>query len=175
MEENHDQGTGDRYLVELELKEISTGKSARFSEYVYRPWGAQHLCTPEGVAWNKNAVINIILTTENNQGRWILHFLDNMAKIHKRTKDFNFNVIIVDFDSKDLDIDDALKKAAIPNYHYINIKEKFRKVVGLQKAASTITDPNSIVFVMDLHIDIPYFFLDDIRKVSNTNNYYNYI
>ena len=68
MEENHDPGKGDRYLVELELKEISNGKSVRFSEYVYRPWGAHTLCTPVGVAWNKSAVINILLTTGNNQG-----------------------------------------------------------------------------------------------------------
>ena len=166
VEENHDQGTGDRYLVELELKEISSGKSERFSEYVYRHQGAQKLCTPVGVAWNKSAVINILLTTGNNQGRWILHFLDNMAKIYNRTKDANFNVIIVDFDSKDIDLDNALKKTAIPSYQYANIKEKFRKVVGLQQAASMVKDPNSIVFVMDLHIDIPYHFLDDVRKVS---------
>ena len=165
MEENHDQGTGDRYLVELELKEISTGKSARFSEYVYKPWGAQHLCIPEGVAWNKSAVINILLTTGNNQGRWILHFLDNMAKIHNRTKDFNFNVIITDFDSKDIDLENALKKAAIPNFSYAKIKDKFSRALGLQLAAAMVKDPNSILFTIDLHLDIPYHFLDDVRKV----------
>ena len=166
VEENHDQGTGDRYLVELELKEISSGKSARFSEYVYRPRGVKTLCTPVGMAWNKSAVVNIILTTGNYQGRWILHFLNNIAEIHNRTKDFNFNVIIADFDSKDLDLRDAMRKAAIPSYQHVNIKENFRKVVGLQQAADMIRDPNSIVFVMDLHIDIPYHFLDDVRKVS---------
>ena len=170
VEENHDQGTGDRYLVEIELKEISSRMSARFSEYLYRPWGAETLCTPVGVAWNKSAVINIILSTGNNQGRWILHFLDNMAKIYSRTKDSNFNVIIADFDSKDLDLENALKKAAIPGYQYVIIKEKFKKVVGLQQAAAMIADPNSIVFIMDLHIDIPYHLLDDVRKVSVLNN-----
>ena len=166
VEENCDPGTGYRYLVELELKEISRGKSVRFSEYVYRPWGAQALCNPVGVAWNKSAVVNILLTTGNNQGRWILHFLDNMARIYNRTKDANFNVVIVDFDSKDIDLGNALKTARIPSYQYVNIKGKFKKVIGLQKAASMVTDPNSIVSVMDLHIDIPYYYLDDLRKVS---------
>ncbi|KAJ7387257.1 B4galnt3p [Desmophyllum pertusum] len=45
VEENHDQGTGDRYLVELELKEFSSGKSVRFSKYLYRHWGTHALCT----------------------------------------------------------------------------------------------------------------------------------
>ena len=165
VEENHDQGTGDRYLVEMELKEISSGKSVRFSEYVYRPWGAQTLCSPVGVAWNKSAVINILLTTGNNQGRWILHFLDNMAKIYNRTKDFNVNVVIADFGSKDINIENALKKAAIPSYQYANIKDTFSRALGLQLAAKMVRDPNSIMFAMDLHLDIPYHFLDDVRKV----------
>ena len=165
VEENHDQGTGDRYLVEMELKKISSGKSARFSEYVYRPWGAKTLCTPVGVAWNKSAVVNILLTTGNNQGRWIAHFLDNMAKIYNRTKDFNFNVIITDFDSKDIDLKSALKKASIPSYQYAKIKDKFSRALGLQLAAEMVKDPNSILFAMDLHLDIPYHFLDDVRKV----------
>ena len=166
VEENHDPGTGYRYLVEMELKEILSGKSVRFSEYVYRPWGGQALCTPVGVAWNKNAVVNILLTTGNNQGRWILHFLDNMARIYNRTKDANFNVVIVDFDSKDIDIDDALKKAAIPSYQYANTKGDFSRALGLQKAAEMVRDPNSVLFAIDLHLDIPHHFLDDVRKVS---------
>lgn len=170
MEENHDQGTGDRYLVELELQEISSKKSVRFSEYLYRPWGAETLCTPVGVAWNKSAVINILLTTGNNQGRWILHFLDNMAKIYKRTKDSNFNVIITDFDSTDLDFENVLKKAAIPSYQFAKIKDKFSRALGLQLAAEMVKDPNSILFAMDLHIDTPYHFLDDVRKVCNCAN-----
>ena len=166
MEEKHDQRKGDRYLVELELKENSIGRPVRFSEYVYRPWGAQTLCTPVGVAWKKSAVVNILLTTGNNQGRWILHFLDNMARIYNRTKDANFNVVIVDFDSKDIDIDNALKKASIPSYQYTNTKGDFSRALGLQKAAEMVRDPNSILFAMDLHLDIPYHFLDDVRKVS---------
>ena len=166
VEENRDPGTGYRYLVEMELKEILSGKSVRFSEYVYRPWGAQALCTPVGVAWNKNVVVNILLTTGNNQGRWILHFLENMARIYNRTKDANFNVVIVDFDSKDIDIGNALKKAAIPSYQYTNTKGDFSRALGLQKAAEMVRDPNSILFAMDLHLDIPYHFLDDVRKVS---------
>ena len=167
VEENHDKGTGDRYLVELELKEISSGKFVRFSEYLYRPWGTHALCTPVGVAWNKSAIINILLTTGNNQERWILHFLDNMAKIHKKTKDSKFNVIITDFDSKDLDLEKALNSSELPHFQYKKINDKFQRALGLQLAANMVTDPNSILFTMDLHLDIPYHFLDDVRKVCN--------
>ena len=170
VEENHDEKRGDRYLVELELEEITSGKSARFSEYVYKQRGVDTLCTPEGMTWNKSAVINILLTTGNNQGRWILHFLENMARIYSETKDSKVNVIIVDFDSKDLDIEKALKQAAIPNYQYANKNDKFSRASGLQRAAEMVKEPNSIVFAMDLHLDIPYHFLDDVRKVSVLSN-----
>ena len=170
MEENHDQGTGDRYLVELELVEISSGKSVRFSEYVYRRWGMDDLCSPVGIAWNKSAVINIILTTGNNQGRWLLHFLYHMSKIHKRTKDFNFNVVITEYDGIDVDLKAALKRSGIPHYQHVRLPGKFQKALGLQLAAGMVKDPNSILFVMDLHLDIPYHFFDDVRKVSNQSD-----
>lgn len=155
-------------MVELELQEITSGKSVRFSQYVYKQRGVETLCTPEGVTWNKSAMINILLTTGNNQGRWILHFLENMRKIYNKTKDSNFNVIITDFGSKDLDIEKALKQAAIPNYQYANINDKFSRALGLQRAAEMVKEPNSIVFAMDLHLHIPYHFLDDVRKVCIT-------
>ena len=167
MEEKHDQGTGDRYLVELELIEISSGKSVRFSEYVYRPWGTTDLCTPVGVASNRNAVVNVILTTGNNQGRWLLHFLNLMSRIHNRTKDFNLNVVITEFDGVDIDLKAALERSAIPKYQHARLQGKFQKALGLQLAAGMVKDPSSILFVMDLHLDIPYHFFDDVRKVSN--------
>ena len=83
-----------------------------------------------------------------------------------RSVGLNFNVVIVDFDSKDIDIDNALKKAAIPSYQFTNTKGDFSRALGLQKAAEMVRDPDSILFAMDLHLDIPYHFLDDVRKVS---------
>ena len=166
VEKNPDPGTGERFLVELELVEVSSGKSVRFSEYVYRPWGTQALCSPEGIAWNKSAIINIILTTGNNQGRWLLHFFNHMSKIHKKTKDFNFNIVITEYDGIDIDLKEALKRSGVPHYQHVRLQGKFQKALGLQLAAGMVKDPNSIVFVMDLHLDIPYHFLDDVRKVS---------
>lgn len=166
MEQNHDRGTGDRYLVELELREISSGKHVRFSEYVYRPWDTHVLCTPEGVTWNKSAVINILLTIGNKQGSWILHFLNHMSKIFKKTNDSNFNIVVTEFDGVDIDMKKALKKSGIPHYQHVRLREGFKKAWGLQLAANMVTNPNSILFVMDLHLDIPNHFLDDVRKVS---------
>lgn len=168
MEENHDPEKGDRYLVELELKEISSRRSLRFSEYVYRLKESGAFCIPVGVAWNKRAVVNILLATGNNQGRWTLHFLDHMSRIHNKTMDFNFNVIIAEFDGIDVDLKEALRKSGIPQYRHIRLRGRFEKAKGLQLAASTVTNPNSIVFVMDLHLDIPYHFLDDVRKVCES-------
>ena len=93
-----------------------------------------------------------------------------MSKIHKKTKDFNFNVVVTEFDGVDIDLKEALKKSEIPHYQHVRLQGKFQKAWGLQLAANMVTEPNSILFVMDLHLDIPYHFLDDVRKVSYHSN-----
>ena len=93
-----------------------------------------------------------------------------MSKIHRKTKDFNFNVVVTEFDGVDINLKEALKRSGIPRYQHVRLREKFQKAWGLQLAANMVKNPNSIVFVMDLQLDIPYHFLDDVRKVSDHGN-----
>ncbi|KAJ7387252.1 B4galnt3p [Desmophyllum pertusum] len=105
---------------------------------------------PSTTGTTKDAGFNISLTT--------------CPKIHKKTKDFNFNVVVTEFDGVDIDLKEALKKSEIPHYQHVRLQGHFQKAWGLQLAANMVTEPNSILFVMDLHLDIPYHFLDDVRK-----------
>ncbi|KAK3747750.1 hypothetical protein QZH41_000506 [Actinostola sp. cb2023] len=155
-----------KYLVELQLLDGDTKKSVRFSEYVYLPKGSNNLCYPEGFMWNKTSMVNFIVTSGRNQGKWVYHFIQNMAKIYEETKDNNFNVIINDFLCPDADIKQALESSSLPNYLYLTNTGNFQKTLGIQQAADAITDPNGIVVVLDLHLDVPSYFLDDIRKAS---------
>lgn len=165
VEHNHDPKQGDRYLVELVLEETTTKIMLRFSEYLYQRQGAAELCYPHNIRWNKKAVINIIVTSGGNQARWIHHFVDNMARIYNTTKDSNFNVIIVDFHDSETKLKSALERSAIPNYMLLQNKGRFHKTLAIQHAADMVIDPNEIVFVVDLHLEIPANILDEIRKV----------
>lgn len=49
-----------------------------------------------------------------NQARWVAQFLADMAALHARTGDSRFSVILVDFESEDMDVERALRTAQLP-------------------------------------------------------------
>jgi len=49
-----------------------------------------------------------------NQARWVQQFISDMVGLYDITKDANFNVILVDFDSDDMDVEKALRDARLP-------------------------------------------------------------
>lgn len=49
-----------------------------------------------------------------NQARWVQQFISDMVSLYDITKDANFNVILVDFDSDDMDVEKALQDARLP-------------------------------------------------------------
>ena len=164
IEENKDVEKGSRFLVELELETVNLSKKLRFSQYVYQFNNSSKLCYPENFQWNKTADVNVIITL-GNQGRWAKHFINTMAEIYDETKDTNLNVIIVDFDSQDIDIIEALKQSSLPRYTLIKHTGPFHKTHAIQIAANTITNPDAITLQLDLHLTVPSNFIDIVRKV----------
>lgn len=164
VEENIDPGKGVRYLIELELRHISEGRTVRFSEYVYLPKGSLSLCYPEDFRWNRSAVVNIILTV-GGQGRWAKYFVDSIEEVYNASKDENINLIIVDFNNQDVNLKDELEASSIPRFALLQRYGGFFKSEAIQQAANTILDPNSIILLMDLHLLIPHNFIDIVRKV----------
>lgn len=51
-----------------------------------------------------------------NQARWVAQFLADMALLHAHTGDSHFSVILVDFESEDMDVEQALRAARLPRY-----------------------------------------------------------
>ena len=49
-----------------------------------------------------------------NQARWVIQFLADMAALHASTGDSRFNVVLVDFESEDMDVERALRAARLP-------------------------------------------------------------
>lgn len=49
-----------------------------------------------------------------NQARWVQQFISDMASLFLNTKDANFNIILVDFDSDDMNVEKALQEAHLP-------------------------------------------------------------
>jgi len=104
VERNFDKERGNRFLLELLLREESTQKIQSFSEYFYRFHNKPEvLCKPDGIRWTPNIKINAILTTKS-QGPWVIHYIENMARIIHATGDKNVHFIIVDYGNNGVDV-----------------------------------------------------------------------
>ncbi|XP_028811342.1 beta-1,4-N-acetylgalactosaminyltransferase 3-like isoform X1 [Denticeps clupeoides] len=169
VERRVDEKLGSRYFLELEI-ETAKGEHRLLSRYVYVPNSHEEkeepgpmLCSPQGFSWNPKATVNILIAVRN-QARWVVHFINQMEKIYRATKDENFNVVITDHHSDDLDVEKALQKADLPRYQYKRLEGTFEKTVAVQTAIDLVEDDHSIIFLCDLHLHYPLNFIDTIRK-----------
>lgn len=83
------------------------------------------------------------------------------------------HVIVVDYESKDIDIEAVLNRSTIKWYSVVTIsgEQGFQRAVALQRGAAVVTDPHSILFMCDLNLKIPSSLIATIRKVVINNDY----
>ncbi|NWR79830.1 B4GN4 acetylgalactosaminyltransferase, partial [Centropus unirufus] len=194
VEKRRDTARGNRYLLELELAERGQrtvrlseyvyvllhqgrqddsaegnpqGPAPGATEPQPGTWsilyGRPVLCRPLRLSWKQDVMVHFVVPVKN-QARWVQQFILDMAHLYEVTKDANFNVILVDFDSDDMDVQKALRDARLPRYQYLQRSGNFERSAGLQAGVDTIEDGHSIVFLCDLHIHFPANILDSIRK-----------
>ncbi|NXS61492.1 B4GN4 acetylgalactosaminyltransferase, partial [Brachypteracias leptosomus] len=194
VEKRRDTARGNRYLLELELSErgqrrvrlseyvyvlLHQGKQDDSAEAnpegpalgATEPqpstwsilYGKPVLCRPLRLSWRQEVMVHFVVPVKN-QARWVQQFISDMARLYEATKDANFNIILVDFDSDDMDVEKALRDARLPRYQYLRRTGNFERSAGLQAGVDMVEDGHSIVFLCDLHIHFPANILDSIRK-----------
>lgn len=107
MELNPDEKRGNRFFLELILFEVKTKELQRLSEYLYQLKDSSMLCQPKGMVWSPNAKINAVITAKS-QGAWIVHYIQNMAKVIHETNDQNVHFVISDYGNNGVNIEDEL-------------------------------------------------------------------
>ncbi|NXE67807.1 B4GN4 acetylgalactosaminyltransferase, partial [Calcarius ornatus] len=194
VEKRRDTARGNRYLLELELAErgqrtvrlseyvyvlLHQGKQDDSAEAnpdglalgATEPqpsawsilYGKSVLCRPLRLSWRQDVMVHFVVPVKN-QARWVQQFISDMAGLYGATGDANFNVILVDFDSEDMDVEKALQDARLPRFQYLRRTGNFERSAGLQAGVDMVEDEHSIVFLCDLHIHFPANILDSIRK-----------
>ena len=95
----------------------------------------------------------------------MVHFLDNLEEIFVSTGDKNTQLIVFDFESNDIDVEAELKTRQLPPYTLLKRSGIYSRSISINAAIRTVKDPHSIVFTLDLHLEITFSILDDARKV----------
>lgn len=156
---------GDRYLIELELWDQIKNKSFILSEYIYQHSGSGKLCYPTGMNWNRTVPVYLLISVRK-QGEWVWHFIKNMEQLYLDTKDENLHLVLYDYNSTDIDIEEELQKSSFKNYKVLKMAEgKYSRTYSLNRAAEAVSDPHAIIFTLDLHLEIPLSFPNNVRKV----------
>jgi len=157
---------GDRFSVDLELGLNGSSQSFRLSEHVFDKKLGHGLCFPEGMQWNFNTTVYFILPVKD-QGRWVYHFINELTVASLLTGDKNFHVIVADFESEDIDLGKAFDTSLLHSRHTIvSLEGRFSRTIGLSKAVERVPSEHDILFLFDLHIDVPVDIMDSVRKVS---------
>ncbi|KAJ8003123.1 hypothetical protein DPEC_G00166110 [Dallia pectoralis] len=176
IERRVDGAQGSRYFLELELRDRN-GQHVRLSHYIYaliRPSRSRNrglhpvspemlLCNPVGFQWNPTATVHVIVPVKN-QARWVQQLIVDMEALYQSTGDPNFNLIITDYNSTDMDIEKALTASKLHRFQYLKLNGNFERSAGLQAGIDLITDEHSIVFLCDLHLHFPTSIIDSVRK-----------
>ena len=167
MIEKPDPENGARFLLDLELGSLNgTSQTYRLTEHVYQSNGSHDLCFPEGMSWDNSATVYFIIPVKD-QGNWVHHFVKQVTRASLLTGDTNFHVIVVDFESKDIDMVEAFNTSLLSCRHsIIGLTGKFYKTLALNKAAEAVPNAHDIIFLFDLHIDVPADIMDSVRKVN---------
>lgn len=101
VERNVDFKLGNRFFLEMVLRNNKTNLYHRVSEYFFLPKNSSVLCLPEGMVWNPQLMVNVIINTKS-QGPWVEHYIRNIGRVIRETRDEMVKVILVDYGNNGL-------------------------------------------------------------------------
>eukprot|EP01137_Pigoraptor_chileana_P005860 Opistho-2@49508 len=169
------ENPGFRFLVELEVRQDGNDKLQRVSQYVYLPdgarsneqYGGSRLCASPDFAWNPHAKVHIVIAVKN-QGAWVRHLVADVEQLLRETGDRNFRLILVDFDSVDIDVEAHLAASQLPRdmWHVVKRTGSFERAGGIQSGVDAVTSPDDIVFLCDLHLEMPRTIIENVRRYT---------
>ena len=124
------------------------------------------LCYPRDLRWNKEAVVHLILTV-NQEGQRLHRFIEKLQQIFKETLEVDFHLLIIHSGKSGIDIGRILLRSLLSKYTVKQYRDgEFSWTRAINYGIKLIRDPGHIVLTTDVHMDLPASIFDDCRKVN---------
>eukprot|EP00736_Rhodelphis_marinus_P001088 Rmarinus@m.12877 len=162
-----DEEKGERYYVDLTVTHKEYGVelgTSQISGYSYLPIDATSMCRPQGVVPNLNASIYVVVG-HRGLPMWGKRFIDNIKRIRDQSGDNLITPVLVDYDyvNPTFDLKAYMESLDMPHL-YVPIDGPFTRTGSLNLGAEKIPDPKAIIFMCDLHLEIPHLLFDYVRR-----------
>ncbi|XP_066927984.1 uncharacterized protein [Clytia hemisphaerica] len=170
--------SGPKYFfVELDVRNKSHGskvfRASHFVEPINEP--TKDLCFVREWAPKGHGQVEInLMTAIKNQRAWLNYLILMLEELLAEIKDTNVILNLIDYNSTDGDYEQILKASKL-KFKYLNpirdskLSTKFSKVKALNYGIKHVQNENSIVFILDLHLQLPLNIFDRIRKLTIQN------
>lgn len=161
------------YLMELELGCNELDYTEKVVEYVYlhnkgeenSEGKLSQLCYPRGLAWNKEAMIHLIVAV-NREGQRFHRFIEKLETIYKDSLEVDFRLVVVHSNKSGVDIERILQGTVLQKYVVHKLDGEFSRARAINHGVKLIQDPLHIILTADVHMDLPSSVFEDCRKVS---------
>ena len=95
-----------------------------------------------------------------NQARWVQQLIVDMEDLYRDTQDPNFNLIITDYNSTDMDVEKALLTSTLP------------RCVRVQPCdGACLTDQSIVTFIKGLYCEATFTFRARYQYVKLSGNF----
>ncbi|XP_072017478.1 uncharacterized protein [Amphiura filiformis] len=161
---------GRLFLIEMATtvhrRPSAVDTSTYHTEYAIDSGQGDGICHPMDYAIHSDSKVYVIVTVKNLE-EWVGRLIKEFEQIQEQPGDCgDFELILTDFNNTDIALVHMVNASVIsPKIKIlVNMGDTYNKGAAVKSAVDLIQNPNDIVFLCDVHLEIPSIFLSDVRK-----------
>ena len=154
-----------RYLIEIIVHPLdNTSQLLLISENLFSASDqADIFCQHSMLRREEQPFVYLMVGVKNSQ-HWVKYLVENTERMYRDTRDDRFSLIIVDYESDDIDIEILLRESSLKNWILIRVERDLHPTDGINLALSQVPDGDNIFFTADLTLSFPSTLIASIRK-----------
>lgn len=168
VEQKSDRARGNRYLVDIVIKQKFNKKLYRISEYLYKYRSTDKMCKLVDLQWNQKVHVYIVIMIANENINTFQFFLAQLQRYYKHSRDYQFTLIVVGSSKVSVQLQTRLQDSKLKKYRFLEVDSQillYSRKAAFHMALSSIPNSNSIILQYDnLHLNFPMDLMENVRK-----------